>query len=149
MDLTLRTDRCEVLPCPVERAWAHLARPDRYGDWWPWLRHPHLTRLATGERWAAQVASPLPLRLRLTVDLVEVAGPHLVVAVVSGDLAGPARLDLAPGASGCTLRLRSELVPRRPALRLLTAAARPLARRSHDHVLTRGIGQLRSVLAAG
>jgi hypothetical protein len=58
---------------------------------------------------------------------------------VDGDLAGPARLEIAPdGGDRCTARLQWELELRKPGLRVLAAPARPLLGWAHDKVVASG-----------
>lgn len=81
----------------------------------------------------------------LTVDLlvVDVVPESLVDVIVSGDLAGPARLEVEASPAGSTARLAWELDVRRPVLRLAAGVARPVLQWGHEWVVSNGVEQFR------
>jgi hypothetical protein len=92
------------------------------------------------------VRPPLPYRLSVRLTLDEVDPGRLVATTVSGDLAGPARLELAPsplpgGGEGTEARLVWSLVLRRPALVAIGRVARPAMVWGHDRVVELGVRQ--------
>jgi hypothetical protein len=130
-----------VLPAPVGEVWATLERVDTYQQWWPWLVGFELDGLSAGGTAACTVQAPLPYRLRFSVDLVAVEAGRLVDGVVSGDLAGPARMELAPSGTGTLATLAWQLEPHGRLVRLLGATARPALRWGHDRIVAAGLRQ--------
>ena len=133
-----------ALPSPVDEVWASLERLDDYQRWWPWLVGFELNGLAEGATAACTVQAPLPYRLRFAVDLVEVEAGRLVDGVVSGDLAGPARMELAPSRTGSLATLSWQLEPHGRLVRVLGATARPVLRWGHDRIVEAGLRQFAS-----
>lgn len=143
MARAILTDRVDPMPVGPEALWARLGDVGAYPGWWPWLRAFDARALRAGETWRATISPPLPWRLTVAIHLEEVVEAERVVARLTGDIAGPARLELRPDPGGTLLALRAELAPAKPALRALAATARPLAQASHDHVIVRALDQLR------
>src|SRR5947209_4222550 len=111
------------LPVPAGALWADLERIDLYRSWWPWLRELAGSALAAGGRGTCAIRPPLPYLVHICVDLREVVRPQRVVADISGDLSGWARLEIVPagagaGGEGCRAELTSSLAPRRGVLRV-------------------------------
>ena len=75
----------------------------------------------------------------------ELVAGRLVDAVVEGDLAGPARLevDAAENGPGSVARLTWAVELRRPVLRAVAQVARPTMEWGHDWVVTQGVEQFR------
>jgi uncharacterized protein YndB with AHSA1/START domain len=132
------------LPAPRTDVWRALAGVSAYPSWWPWLRQFSASALAEGDEWRCTIRPPLPYAIRCRVVLVEVLAPTLVVARVSGDIAGTARLSLEPvagrgepddlGGPGTDARIVSRLHARRLPARLLARVAPGVARWGHDWV---------------
>jgi len=139
------SDRRWPLAARLDEVWTALARTDLYQRSWPWLRGFDACALETGDTWRCEVQAPLPYRVRFTIHLVDVVAPTLVVAEVSGDIAGPARIDLAPAAGSdgtvTDLRLRSRLAPARRSFATLAAVAGPLSTWAHHRLLDTGARQ--------
>jgi hypothetical protein len=124
--------------------WHAIGSVERYREWWPWLRSFDAAGLVAGDRWRCTVKPPLPYTVRFTVHLQEVVPVTQIVAAVTGDIEGRARLDIAPVEDGCTVHLRSGLAPANALLRVLATVGRPIARYGHDWVLDVGAGQFAS-----
>jgi uncharacterized protein YndB with AHSA1/START domain len=142
--MDVRSDRRYWFGLPPEALWPVLTRVERYRTWWPWLRRLDAGGFAAGERWTCVVQPPLPYTLRFRIALQEVVPARLATAAVDGDIEGDARLELAPDADGCELRLVSCLSPSNQLLRRVAVLARPVAQRGHDWVLDTGLRQFRS-----
>ena len=84
---------------------------------------------------------PYALRCRIDVDVVRPA--ELVATTVSGDLRGPARLELAPTDAGSTARLVWSLDLGNPVLARLAQFGRPVMSWAHDVVVATGVEQFR------
>ncbi|MGI8936667.1 MAG: SRPBCC family protein [Iamia sp.] len=140
----VRSDRRWSFPATPERFWDVVASVDEYPTWWPWLRRFEADALATGARWKCTVSPPLPYRIRFDLRMEEVDRPWLARVSVTGDIRGSARMDVTPVDGGCQVRLRSDLVPAHPSLRVASAVTRPMIRWGHDWVLDTGVRQLRS-----
>jgi hypothetical protein len=137
-----RFDRTWTFARPPEELWRVLARTDEYRRWWPWLREFSGDGLVPGGRSVCLVRAPVPYTLRFTVAVRELVPARLVDAVVDGDLAGPARLELTGGdGAGSTVRLAWEMELCRPMLRGAARFGRPVMEWGHDWVVATGVDQ--------
>jgi polyketide cyclase/dehydrase/lipid transport protein len=141
-----RFDRTWDFPVEPPELWAKLSRTGEFRRWWPWLRHLQGGELVPGARAEAVVRAPLPYALRFSVEVLEVVPQQLVAARVSGDLEGPARLEVAPSPGGSSARLVWEMEVRRRLLRVGARVARPAMEWGHDWVVASGIEQFRRAL---
>jgi uncharacterized protein YndB with AHSA1/START domain len=144
-----RLDRTWPFALPAGELWAALTRTEEFPLWWPWLVTFELDGgggrgLRAGVSARVVVRAPVPWALRLTVDVARVEEGRLVEAMVSGDLSGPARLEVGAGVVGAsTARLVWELTPASPLLRATARAARPLLELGQRWVLDTGVAQFR------
>jgi uncharacterized protein YndB with AHSA1/START domain len=144
-----RFDRTWTFDVPPGELWAVLVRTDDFRRWWPWLRELSGDGLVPGGRNRCIVRAPIPYTLRFTVAVDELVPGRLVGAEVDGDLAGPARLEIAPaespgpggGGGGSTVRLAWEMELRRPVLRAAARVGRPVMEWGHDWVVGSGVEQ--------
>lgn len=136
-------DRAWEFAVGPEALWATLARTDRYCDWWPWLRELHVDGggLLPGSAAHVVIQAPLPYQLRCSVHVEEAVAPERLVATVSGDLEGPARLELVPRGAGTSARLVWELAVTSSLLRPISVVARPALAWAHDRIVERGLAQ--------
>ncbi len=128
---------------PPERLWALLSDTSAYSRWWPWLRSFDPVPIRSGATTHCSIGAPLPYSVRVEVAVLEVVPRERVVATVSGDVRGPARLEIGTTAVGSTARLAWEVEVRRPLLRGAAFVAKPLLRWGHDRVVSRGVEQFR------
>jgi hypothetical protein len=112
------------------------------------LEADHLGPLTTGTVARFRIDPPLPYRLHLAVSVLDVVEGESVDTNVSGDLAGPARLEVAPDGDGATARLVWTLAVQRPALSLLERVARPVMVWGHDAVVSRGLDRFSAAIGA-
>ena len=143
----VHSDRRFRFDTTPDRFWSAVGSVDDYPRWWPWLRSFEANGLVAGDRWHCAVKPPLPYTVRFTVHLEEVVAESRIVAAVSGDLRGWARLEVSAagdGPDGCDVRLESGLAPANALLRALSIVGRPLARYGHDWILDVGAGQFAS-----
>jgi hypothetical protein len=138
-----RFDRTWDFAEPPEALWAVLTRTEDFRRWWPWLRELSGDGLVPGGRSACVVRAPIPYTLRFTVAVRELVPGRVVHAVVDGDLAGPARLEVGSGQAGAgsVARLWWEMELRRPMLRAAALVGRPVMERGHDWVVSSGMEQ--------
>jgi len=137
----LVSDRRYRFAVPADDLWAALDATEAYRRWWPWLRSFEADGLRAGGQWRCAVRPPLPYTLRFAIDLDEVVAPRLVAARLSGDIAGTARVEVAPTEDGCEVRLTSTLRPSSMAFAMFATVTRPVVRRGHDWVLDTGAAQ--------
>lgn len=140
-----------VAPFPFSRSfafdvtpdhlWETLARTERYPEWWPWLVGFDLPALAPGHTAACVVQAPLPYRLNVDVHLHEVEAGRLVRTEVTGDLLGPASLELAEDGAGTLATLSWTLRPQGRLLRTLARTMRPVLLWGHDRIVEQGLRQ--------
>lgn len=132
--------------------WKVLDRTDQFPVWWRWLRAFDMDGVA-GLREGAQarcvVRGPLPYSLRFTVAVRRIVPERLVETDVSGDLEGPARLELEPAAHGTSARLVWSVRVVDPALRATARVARPVMEWGHDWVVNRGVRAFRGRSVSG
>ena len=138
-------DRSWTFPVPPEELWEVLQRTDDYPRWWRWLREFDAGELTEGTPARCVVRGPFNYSLNFTVNVIEVVPSQLVRTEVTGDLAGPARLEIEPAAEGCTARLAWEVELCPVPLRELARWARPLMEWGHGWVVDNGVRQFRRV----
>lgn len=138
-----RFDRTWWFPVPPEQLWAVLHRTDQYPTWWSWLREFESDGFAAGSKACCLIQSPLPYALRCTIHVDEMRAPEVIVTSVTGDLQGPARLEVGRVADGCSARLVWSLIPGNPLLRNLARIGRPAMIWAHDRVVATGVDQFR------
>ena len=134
-------DRTWTFTVGPDELWAVLVRTDDFRRWWPWLRQLSGDGLVPGGRSACVVRAPVPYTLRFTVAVRELVPGRLVDAVVDGDLAGPARLEVGGNGTGSAARLMWDMELRRPVLRAAARFGRPVMEWGHDWVVTTGVEQ--------
>jgi len=128
---------------PPSQLWEALSRTHRYRTWWPWLRRLDGSGLQPGTTTDCEVRAPLPYSLRFRVQIVEVVPLERIATVVSGDIAGPARLEMAAHPSGASVRLAWTVELRDPVLRPAAVVGRPVMQWAHDRVVASGVEQFR------
>jgi hypothetical protein len=140
-----RFDRAFDLPIEPPALWPILADPRAYPRWWPWLRLTDADGLVPGTAARCEIRAPLPYRLRCVVHVDAVEPGRAVVATVTGDLAGPARLlvEPAPG-GGSRARLTWSLALHAPVLHRLVPVTRPAMAWAHDTIVAAGLAQFRA-----
>lgn len=139
-------DRAFEFAVPPDAVWDLLNRTDRYPAWWGWLRVFDVdgtAGLVEGAEARCVVRGPLPYALRFTVAVRKVVPARLVETEVSGDIEGPARLELDPTGGGTSARLVWAVRVVDPALRATARVARPLMEWGHDWVVNRGVRAFR------
>ena len=138
-----RFDRAWQFAVAPEQLWATFERTDRYREWWPWLRTLDIEGdgLVPGAVARVVIQAPLPYQLHCAVHVEEADAPRLLVARVTGDLDGPARLALTPTATGTEARMAWSLDVKSSLLRPLATLARPALAWAHDRIVERGLVQ--------
>jgi uncharacterized protein YndB with AHSA1/START domain len=128
-----------------ERFWATVSRTERYPEWWTWLREFDSDGLHDGACAACVIQAPLPYALRVAIEVERAVPPERIETRVTGDLEGPARLEIVPSSSGCEARLVWSLELREPWLRRIARFTRPVLTWAHDRVITSGVRQFERV----
>ena len=141
-------DRTWRFDVTADRLWDAVSDTTRFPEWFPWLEADHLGPLTPGTVARFRIDPPLPYRLSLTVSVLDVVDGQTVDTDVSGDLAGPARLEVAPDGDAATARLVWSLVVQRPALTVLERVARPVMVWGHDAVVARGLDRFSAAIGA-
>jgi hypothetical protein len=134
-------DRTWHFPVSPDVFWSTISQTGDYHSWWSWLRDFDAPALDEGQRWKATVQSPLPYALRFTLDLRRVEAPSLLLVDVSGDIAGPARLEIEGRDDGCAVRVSWTVHARSGPLRMGALVARPVLQWSHERVVAIGLAQ--------
>jgi hypothetical protein len=145
-------DRTFTFPATGDELWSVVSDIRRFPEWWGWLRtfevdspassqgHVPEGQLTEGQLTEGTVAEcvirpPLPYAVRVVITVTRVVPGRVVEASVSGDLEGPARLEV----EGPTARLAWELDVRRPLLRRAARLARPALVWGHEWVIANGV----------
>jgi hypothetical protein len=128
-----------------ETFWTTISRTESYPTWWTWLREFESDGLHDGAHTECVIRAPLPYALRVTVDVERAVRPELLETRVSGDLEGPARLEITPTTSGCAARLVWSLELREPWLARLARVTRPVLTWAHDRIIRSGVCQFERV----
>jgi hypothetical protein len=128
-----------------ETFWQTISRTESYPQWWSWLRRFDSDGLHDGGHTECVIQAPLPYALRVAIDVEQAVPPDLVQTRVSGDLEGPARLEIAPTPSGCAARLIWTLELREPWLRRFARVGRPILGWAHDRIISMGVRQFERV----
>jgi hypothetical protein len=123
--------------------WGVLNDTKHYPEWWPWLRSFDAAGLIPGTAAACAVRGPLPYTLEFRVHIDGVVAGRSIDARVSGDLEGPARLEIAGAADASTARLTWSVELRVPFLSAASRVARPMLVWAHDRVVSTGVEQFR------
>jgi len=138
-------DRSFDFEVPPEALWRSLTSVDRFPSWWPWLREFDTAGrgIEPGIEAACVVRGPLPYALRFTVAVDRVEVGRAIDTTVTGDIEGPARLEVGPHGAGSSARLVWKVHVVDPALRATARVARPLMEWGHNWVVSRGVASFR------
>jgi hypothetical protein len=128
-----------------ETFWATIARTDSYPQWWGWMRKFESDGLRDGGHTECVIQAPLPYALRVAIDVERVVPLERVETRVTGDLEGPARLEVTPTPDGCAARLVWSLDLREPWLRRFALVGRPVLGWAHDRIISIGVHQFERV----
>lgn len=139
--MRIESDRRYAMAMQPAELWERISVIADYPLWWPWLRDFHGRALANGDVWGCTVQPPLPYTVRFRLSIDDVVAGRSVSASITGDIVGSARLEIALATDGCVVRLVSSIGPDNRLLRLVVAAALPLARSGHNWVLDTGARQ--------
>jgi carbon monoxide dehydrogenase subunit G len=125
--------------------WDALNDTERFPQWWPWLRSFDTTdeKLTCGTVAKCAVRAPLPYTLEFDVRVERVVAGRSIDTVVSGDLEGPARLEVGGGDECSSARLAWAVELRLPVLSAASLVARPLLVWAHDRIVSTGVKQFR------
>jgi uncharacterized protein YndB with AHSA1/START domain len=138
-------DRTFDFAVSPETFWATVSRTDSFPEWWSWLRSFESDGLQDGSHTSCVIQAPLPYALRVAIDVERALPPERIETRVTGDLEGPARLEITPTGSGCSARLVWLLELREPWLKRIARVARPVLGWAHDRVISSGVRQFERV----
>jgi uncharacterized protein YndB with AHSA1/START domain len=130
---------------PPDTFWATISRVDSFPEWWSWLREFDSEGLRDGAHTECVIQAPLPYALQVAIDVEHVVPNERIETRVTGDLEGPARLEIAPTAAGCAARLVWLLELRERRLRRFARVARPVLGWAHDRIISIGVRQFERV----
>jgi uncharacterized protein YndB with AHSA1/START domain len=135
LDHTVRLDES-----PAD-LWPVLTDPERFGQWWTWLRSIETEGVVAGTITRCVVRGPLPWSWRFAIRIDEVVPERTISGYATGDVDGPARLDLEPDGTGTLARLRWDLVPHHAVLAGLGQFGRPLLEWGQRWIVSTGMRQ--------
>ena len=129
---------------PPAELWEALSRTDDYRNWWTWLRRFEGDGLVEGGRTHCEVRAPLPYSLRFAVTVRRLVPAELLEAEVTGDIEGPAQLEISGGAvNGSNVRLTWAVEVKDRLLRAGAMFGRPLMQWGHEWVVATGMTQFK------
>jgi carbon monoxide dehydrogenase subunit G len=141
---SFRYDRTFDFAVSRDVLWAALNDTDHYPKWWPWLRSFDAQgALSPGTVARCLVQAPLPYTLDFEVHVERVDTGRSIDTHVSGDLEGPARLEISGAGEASVARLTWAVELRVPMLAAASRVARPLLVWAHDRVVSSGVEQFR------
>jgi hypothetical protein len=148
VDSSFRYDRTFDFAVSRDVLWDALNDTGRYPQWWPWLRSFDASGLTPGTVASCAIRAPLPYTLEFDVHVEQVEVGRSIDTRVTGDLHGPARLELgdskgADGGDAATARLTWSVELRLPFLSAAAQVARPVLVWAHDRVVASGVEQFR------
>ncbi len=151
MGSTFRYDQAFDFAVSRDVLWDALNDIEQFPNWWPWLRSFDATaeKLAPGTVANCAVRAPLPYTLEFQVHIEQVEPGVFIGTRVSGDLEGPARLEVAGDEDGSTARLSWAVDLRLPLLSVASRVARPVLLWAHDRVVATGVEQFREYALPG
>ena len=126
-----------------DELWRAFSDTERLEELWPWLRTVDSPGLVEGTVSRCVIRAPVPYVLTIDIAILEVVPPRRVVAAVSGDMEGPARLEVGPRPGGSEARLWWELEARTAVLRAAAVVFRPVMDWGQSWVVDTGIRQFR------
>lgn len=149
MGTSFRYDRTFEFAVGRDFLWDALTDTARFPEWWPWLRSFELdgqavTGLLPGTVATCAVKAPLPYTLEFRVHVERVDPGRSIDTHVTGDLRGPARLEVASVGEASTARLTWAVELEVPLLSAASLIARPVLVWAHDRVVSSGVEQFRA-----
>jgi hypothetical protein len=147
----VRHDGQELFRLAPDDLWPEITDVHRFERWWSWLRDANLEpdEVLTGSVLDFAIVSPLPYKLRCTVEFTHVEVGEKIEASVTGDLKGWAELEIEPHEDGSMVFLSWELEPTQTPMRILVRAARPLIVRTKDWAVDIAVGSFRRNVERG
>jgi hypothetical protein len=144
----LHLDGRYLFAADPQRLWDTMCRVEEFPTWWRWLRDFEVTGtgLETGGVLHGLVVPPIPYRFRVAIALDEVRPADSIRASLSGDLSGPAHLELSEHERGSVLTIRWDVEMRKPAMRSAARYCRPLLVWGHDQVIEVTVRRFRHVV---
>jgi carbon monoxide dehydrogenase subunit G len=140
---TFRYDQIFDFDVARDVLWDALNDTDRYPQWWPWLRSFDAAGLVPGTVASCAVRGPLPYTLEFDVHVEHVDAGRSIDTRVSGDLSGPARLEVSGSGAASTAQLSWAVELTMPVLSAASFVARPVLVWAHDRVVATGVEQFR------
>jgi uncharacterized protein YndB with AHSA1/START domain len=121
-------DRTFFIAAPIRQVWNTTRSLTQLESWWAWLKDLRVSDddLKEGTRFEFAVVTPLPYRLSIAATATEVVEPTLIRADITGDLKGPAEIELTPVTGGTEVALRWEVELMSRPLRFAALASKPL-----------------------
>lgn len=140
-------ESCWHVDAPVETVWAALTQPDRWPQWWPYVRAVHAVREGrddgVGRVRRIDWRTRLPYGITIEVETVEVVRHQRLRALSRGQLRGEGLWQLRPVAGGTEVVYLWRVQVARPWMRRLAPLLSPVFRWNHDGVMAAGEAGLR------
>jgi hypothetical protein len=145
----IHLDGAYLFHADPDQVWFAMNRVEEFPRWWRWLRDFRVEGrgLETGGSLTGLVVPPIPYRFRVTIHLDDVRPAEGIQARLSGDLLGPAALELREHEVGCELAIRWDVEMRKPSMRSAAHVAKPLLVWGHDQVIEVTVRRFRAVVA--
>jgi len=120
-----------------EVLWERIQEFDQFEGWWPWLTGLQVEGdgLVAGTILHGAVTPPLPYRMKIRIEIVEVDPTRSISGVISGDLIGDARIRFRPEDANTCVEVAWTIEMQQPAMRLAARVTGPLMQWGHDRVV--------------
>lgn len=135
------------LDASIDQVWCALTSPAEWPRWWPGclIVEPLDTeaRHGLGTRYRFYWEGSLPYRLVIEMRITALEAQRLMVGCVDGPLAGSAQWTLWEEANATRVAFELAVSGRKPWMRYVAPAARPLFRWNHERLMADGERGLR------
>jgi uncharacterized protein YndB with AHSA1/START domain len=143
--------RAYDFPVSPEELWDVMGEVDHFEAWWPWLEEFRLDggSLKKGAVLHGVIAPPLPYRMRIQIELTRSEPPHLIEALIHGDLEGEASLHLVARGEGSSVEVAWTVEMMQRPMRVADRMAHHLLQWGHDRVVEITVAGFRRRLGSG
>jgi hypothetical protein len=118
---------------------------ERYARRWRWIRDLRIEPepLQVGSIITFTAVAPIPYRIKLQIEILEMTFERTIRARVTKDLEGTGSIELIPRSEGTQVKLAWNVEMRQPAMRWAGRVARPLLIKGHDWAVRAAVASFR------
>jgi hypothetical protein len=136
-------------PLTPAQLWRELECPDRLTGRWSWVDVLRFYQsLEPGSELSCVIKPPVPFRILLDVEVVEISPGALVGIALRGDLEGRGELRLSPDGGDTLVEVSWRFVIRDRRIRAVARHAHSVLRWGHDRIVEAAVHGFRKHLEA-